>query len=253
MDQCRHKRALDSKLSKNPFCSLAEAVYEILLKDIVEFKFEPGAKLVESQLALDFGVSRSPVREAINLLADHGFVSKGKNAAALISSISADELDDLVSYRMNLESLAASYAAQRMTEQEDDQLGQHLQALCRAYGQKDHGQIYDCEHAFHEYIIQCSHNRYIIDGYKSLTPHLRRSRLYSTARKGIYEYFIEEHQLIVNSLKLRDGPIAASIIRRHLSMLSAADHFKKYDPAPLAEALESCSRLPSRRARAFEA
>lgn len=77
-----YRRRLAEEMERNPFSTLIDAIYTIVLHDIISYKYVTGDHIKEATLAEEFGVSRSPIRTTINRLAEQGFVVKEKNAAA---------------------------------------------------------------------------------------------------------------------------------------------------------------------------
>ena len=95
MNAISFEQLLESKLEKNPFCTLERAVYEILLDGIINFKITPGTKLIEYQLAERFGISRSPIREAILQLEEQGFVTKELYKTVVVEPFDVKEYNEL--------------------------------------------------------------------------------------------------------------------------------------------------------------
>ena len=94
LDNMTNEQKLIRRLKMNPFSTLEKAIYEILLEAIVTFRYEPGTPLVEMHLAKEFGVSRTPIRQAIQMLESQGFVRKHENTRTLVAPHDAKEYDD---------------------------------------------------------------------------------------------------------------------------------------------------------------
>ena len=218
--QHRYARLLAEEMEKNPFCPLVDAIYHILLRDIISYKYKSGDKLKESKLAEEFGVSRTPIRAALCLLLEQGMLEKGKNAAAVVASYTPREWSDLIDIRICLETRAASLAAERMSDAEYKELERLMEQLRSACHNHEIERAYEMEQSFHEHIILCSHNRFLIAAYNELKPHITRSRLYFTASVGFYDFFVPEHDLITAVFKLRNPLMAEAAMKRHLSLLN---------------------------------
>ena len=113
-----YRQRLAEEMEKNPFTTLIDAIYTIILHDIISYKYVTGDHIKEAILAEEFGVSRSPIRTTINRLAEQVFVVKEKNAVAVVKAFTPQERSDLIQVRRTLEPTAMAYAAQRMTDAE---------------------------------------------------------------------------------------------------------------------------------------
>ncbi|MCI2063039.1 MAG: GntR family transcriptional regulator [Eubacteriaceae bacterium] len=206
-------------LSENPFKSLVDAIYEILIDEIVKFNYRPGEKIIEYKIAEEFGVSRSPVHSAIEMLIDQGFVIKTGNKSLAIAPFDYKDYRELMFFRSLIEPVAAGLACKRMTTDDFEILTKYGNALDSTSKAKDYESAYEYENIFHGFIIKCSQNRYLINSYSAIESSIKQSRAYITATEGIYPFFCQEHYLIVNCMKLRDEVLSEAIMRRHLSLL----------------------------------
>lgn len=215
-------------MDKNPFITLSKAVYEILLERIITFKYAPEEKLVEYKLADEFEISRSPVHEALQILEDEGFVKK-LNTTTIVAPFNAKEYDDLIIFRHIIEPAAAGYASTLMTDDDYMLLKKYADLLSKAFIEHDYVQSLKYENLFHEFIIQCSHNQYIIKAYKNIEPYLTRCRAtYLALNEEINPItFSDEHYLIYNCLKLKNKELAESIVRQLLWTLLPASITKE--------------------------
>ena len=105
--------------------------YELIRSAIVENRYAPGQRLIEQRIAEEFGLSRTPVREALRRLEAEGLIVAQKHRGARVRPMSTTELVDLYGLRMRLESYAAELAAQRATEEEIDALGEAVEEFGR--------------------------------------------------------------------------------------------------------------------------
>jgi len=213
---------LEEQLEKNPFETLVDAIYTIVLHDIISYKYTNGDLLKEAVLAKEFGVSRTPIRAVVDRLVEQGFLIKEKNAVAIVKVYTPTERDDLIATRLNFEPIAMAYAAKRITDRELAVLEDYMAKLSSACLAKDMVSAFEYENIFHDHIIRCSHNEFVIKQYDVLKNYFYQSRMFFTANSGFYEYYIQEHQLLVSVLKLRDSYLAEAAMIRHLSVIKAA-------------------------------
>ena len=215
-----YRRRLAEEMERNPFSTLIDAIYTIVLHDIISYKYVTGDHIKEATLAKEFGVSRSPIRTTINRLAEQGFVVKEKNAAAMVKAFTPQERNDLIQVRRTLEPTAMAYAAQRMTDAEIKILETYMKKLSKACLAGDMLSAFEYENKFHDHIMLCSHNPFIIKEYDALRHYFYQSRMFFTSNHGFYEFYIQEHELLVSVLKLHDKELARAAMIRHLSLLS---------------------------------
>lgn len=188
--------------------------YSLVLAAIDEGTYMPGDRLVESELAERFGVSRTPIREALQRLETQSVLVRD-GRSMVVASLDHDQLGELYVVRAELEGLAAQLAAQHaapeeirvlkeMVEQDRELLG-HAQKLSRS------------NRRFHRQIHLASHNRYLIQQLE--TVHRTMALLATTtfAAKGRDTVAIEEHVEIVNAIEARDGEAANIALKTHIS------------------------------------
>ncbi|MBQ3390731.1 MAG: GntR family transcriptional regulator [Firmicutes bacterium] len=196
-------------------------MYEILLDGIITFKITPGTKLIEYQLAEQFGISRSPIREAILQLEEQGFVTKELYKTVVVEPFDIAEYNELIEFRCLLEPAATGMASLLMTDDDMKQLKEYADRIDEMCKDGDFSLLSEYENLFHEFIIQSCHNRYIINAYKNIQPYLTRSRAaYLYVNKDLTpQLCVEEHSLIYNSLLLKNKELAEHIVHQLLKML----------------------------------
>jgi len=209
---------------KNPFASLTEIIYELLLDEILGFKIKPGEKLNESTIAEQLNISRSPVRNALQKLADDGYIQI-KNSRYYISEFSYEEYKNVMDFALILESYAAGEAAVKITPKELDELYEMAYELQRVYRRclrdnttVSYGEILEAEHAFHCRIIEIANNGILTDVYNRILHKLFRYRSYLTYHPpaGLLSMIENDHIILCDILKLGDRELAQASIKHHL-------------------------------------
>ncbi|WP_179380591.1 GntR family transcriptional regulator [Jannaschia marina] len=186
----------------------------LILDAIDRGDFRPGDRLVESELAERFGVSRTPVREALQRLETQSVLVRD-GRSLIVATLSHDQMAELYAVRTELEALAARLAAQhaareeirvlrRMVDEDRAYLGD-ARALSRA-NRRFHGQIH-----------LASHNRYLVQQLGMVHRSMALMATTSLAAEGRGETALAEHLAIVEAIEARDGDAAAEALRRHLS------------------------------------
>jgi DNA-binding GntR family transcriptional regulator len=189
--------------------------YTLIIDAIDQGTYRPGDRLVESELADRFGVSRTPVREALQRLETQALLTRD-GRSLIVASLSHDQLAELYAVRTELEALAARLAAQHAAReeisvlsamvQEDRALLNDAQALARA------------NRRFHSQIHLASHNRYLLQQLNMVHRSMALMAKTSLAAEGRGETALAEHQTIVDAIAARDGERAAEALRAHLSI-----------------------------------
>ncbi len=214
-----NREDLNNKLNENPFKSITEAVYEILLNDIVNFTLLPDTDLIEAHIADFYNISRSPVREAIQLLEKEGFVVRNYKKSAIVAPFNAKDYINLTNFRYIIEPAAAGYAAVRATDKDLAQLESYALQIEGAYNSGDYKSMLDTEDKFHEYIVICSKNRYLISAYKSVRQQIKKYRIYTTSDNTAYYFIVNEHYIILDSIRFGNKDTAECASKRHISLI----------------------------------
>ena len=186
----------------NGYLPLRDGVYETLRQKILKGELEPGARLIECDLADELGVSRTPVREAVHRLEQEGLVNILPRRGAHVANISEKTVRDVLEVRKALEELAVGLAIDRST-QEDRRLLREAEAVfAEASLGSDLRQIASADEAFHDVIYHATHNQKLELLISNLREQMYRFR---------FEYIKDEH----TRSRLRDEhhEISEAIIR----------------------------------------
>lgn len=212
---------------------LREIVFETLRDAIITGKMGPGERLMEIQLAEEMGVSRTPVREAIRKLELEGFVVMVPRKGAYVAGVSIKDIADVFEVRAALEALAASLAAERITEEELDRLERSIVSINEVSDGKNINKVVESDVDFHDMLYQASRNEKLITIITNLKEQLQRYRATSLAEEGRTKDAVDEHKQIVEALSERNGELAAELARQHIEnaenvMLNALRKSKEF-------------------------
>jgi DNA-binding GntR family transcriptional regulator len=188
--------------------------YQLVLEAIDRGEFRPGDRLVESELAVRFGVSRTPIREALQRLETQGVVARD-GRSLVVSSLDHDQLGELYVVRAELEGLAARLAAQHAGPEEISVLWDMIARDRALVGQPD--RLARANKRFHRQIHLASHNRYLIQQLEMVHRSMALVSTTSLAAEGRGVRAMEEHETIVRAIEARDGAAAEAAIRSHIS------------------------------------
>jgi len=208
-----------SRQSVEDGATLADQVFSRIRRQIVEGEIAPGAKISEPELARTLGISRGPLREAIGRLEAGGLLVRRANVGARVVELSLEQLLEIFLIREALEGLAARLAAERMPQEEIEEL-RRLLAQHQAQVEQEAGRAYfqkEGDLDFHYRIVKGSRNDRLIQILCNDLYHLVRMYRYQLgmasprARRGL-----QEHVHIVEAIAERDPEMAEILMRRHV-------------------------------------
>lgn len=192
-------------------------VGEMLKKDILNGKYLPGDRLNELELAASMGVSRSPIREALQRLAKEGLVELNPRKGVFVAKLTLEEVQELFELRETLEIKSAELAAQRITDDELNQLSKLLDDTSDIIQRKKYRQ-YPWNLDFHKQIASCTKNRYLEEKIYDINVHLLLVRHKSGAEIGRAEKALWEHKKTFEALKKRDVSLAKKLMEEHIRL-----------------------------------
>ncbi len=188
--------------------------YTLILEAIDVGIYRPGDRLVESELAERLGVSRTPVREALQRLETQSVLARD-GRSLIVASLDHNELAELYVVRTELEGLAARLAAQHATDEEISVL-REMVAEDRAL-LADPAALSRANRRFHKQIHLASHNRFLVQQLDLVHRHMALLATTSLAVEGRGAGALAEHDAIVDAIGARDGRAAAEAVRAHIS------------------------------------
>ena len=189
--------------------------YMLILEAIESGVYKPGDRLVESELAERLGVSRTPVREALQRLETQAMLSRD-GRSLIVASLDHNQLSELYTVRTELEGLAARLAARHATPEEVHVLRGMVKAD-RALLGGDPRLLSRANKRFHKQIHLASHNRFLVQQLDLVHRSMALLTTTSFAAEGRDEVALAEHDQIVRAVELRDGDAAYMSLRNHIS------------------------------------
>ena len=189
--------------------------YSLILEAIDQGVYRPGDRLVESELAERFGVSRTPIREALQRLETQSLLARD-GRSLIVASLDHNQMAELYVVRRELEGLAARLAAQHATPEEvrilremveaDNELVDDPVALSRA------------NRRFHKQIHLASHNRYLVQQLDLVHRTMALMSTTSLSAQGRGAIAQSEHDAIVQAIEAKDEEAARHALREHISV-----------------------------------
>lgn len=197
----------------------ADRVFEWLEAAIIKGDLAPETKLDEASLAKSFGISRGPIREAINRLEGKKLVERVPHVGARVVTLSQGDLREIFFVREALEGMACRLATEHISDTEIDELQNLLEGHAKQGALKAGENYYQRpgDYDFHYRIINASKNRKLINMLIDDLYHLLRVYRYrSSSRKGRAQNALQEHRDIVAAMRSRDPDKAERLMRQHL-------------------------------------
>ncbi|MGE5627220.1 MAG: GntR family transcriptional regulator [Solirubrobacterales bacterium] len=180
---------MDSKefqdtIKKHPFAVLKDVVFDFLLKDIIMLRLTPGQKISEANIASELGISRSPVRMAIDKLISERLVIRSENKVLRVAQLETMDYLEICNARKALEGSAAFFAANNITEEEIINLERLTKEYKTALSEPSLTNFELADHQFHTAIVRASNNGYLIEMYDIIQLRILRYRYYARYRLG---------------------------------------------------------------------
>ena len=196
--------------------SLHEELVGLVRELIVDGDLPPGIKIPEKELCERFGVSRTPLREALKVLASEGLVTLTPNRGAAASQITIEDLEEVFPVMGALEALAGELACEEMTAREIASVRSLHNRMIEHYRQEQLKPYFQLNQSIHEAILAGSRNNSLIAMYRSLAGRVRRARYFANMSRNRWDQAAAEHEEIIAALEARDGAQLAAILKRHL-------------------------------------
>lgn len=188
--------------------------YMLILDAIDGGMFKPGDRLVESDLADRFGVSRTPIREALQRLETQSLLARD-GRSLIVASLDHNQLSELYAVRSELEGLAARLAARHATPEEVRVLQLMVKEDMDLVG--DANALARANRRFHKMIHLASHNRYLVQQLDLVHRSMALLATTSLAAEGRGEMALSEHGAIVDAIENRDEDGAYAALKTHIS------------------------------------
>lgn len=197
--------------------SLEERVFDTLEEEILSGELKSGTALTELALSERLGVSRTPVRGALQRLADEGLVDMLPNKGAVVVGVTERDLIDIYNIRMRLEGLAARTAAERMSDEDKKRLSDSVD-LAEFYIRKnDFEHLKELDTEFHRIIYAATGNRMLSKMLTGMHKSIKSYRKKSLSVEGRHERSLKEHRDILQAIEMGDGEAADKLTYEHIS------------------------------------
>lgn len=195
---------------------LSERLRESIEEEIATGRLLPGTHLDEVELATRFKVSRTPIREALNLLLGEGLIESRPRRGAVVAQVSPPRLIEMFEVMAELEAMCARLASRRITDEELTALEAAHEACRGAAETRDTDAYFYANERFHYALYTASHNTFLFEQAAALQRKLRPYRRLQLRVRNRLSGSFEEHQAILDALRAGDTERAVSSVRNHV-------------------------------------
>jgi DNA-binding GntR family transcriptional regulator len=195
---------------------LHEEVVSRLREKLLEGEIPPGARIPERELCAALQISRTPLREALKVLAADGLVVLLPNRGSRAAKLTGHDVRNLFEVCQGLEALAGELACKRISDEQLAEISAAHVAMVEHQRRGDLTQYYRCNRTIHEAIVRAADNPILSALYESVTSRIRRARYVTPMVPERWALALREHEGILNALLRRDGSGLAHILRAHL-------------------------------------
>jgi len=196
----------------------ADRAYTAIRKLVVDFRLRPQERVNEMHLARELGLSRTPVREALNRLASEGFLVFVPNRGFFFRALEIDDLVWLFELRTIVEVGSFQLACERATSEQIATMHSFWNDARRRYEKRDHDEILELDEAFHVKLAGLSNNPEIVRHLTWINARIRFIRRVQIEHGPHHSAMIDEHTRLIEAVANRDAATGIRLLREHISM-----------------------------------
>ncbi len=204
-----------NKSRRTPRPSLYGEIADIIRDRIVEGILPAGSFVDEPALAEELDVSRTPVREALKVLAFEGLIDLYPNQGSYVTEITAEDARQLIELLAQLEGFAGELACQRGSDEMLRSLVRTHEEMVHAYQRGDKPAYFKLNQKIHDDIVAASGNKQLIEAHRRCTRRVRRIRYISNLQHTAWEQSVVDHEAMLKALISRDAAVARRIMTDH--------------------------------------
>ncbi len=184
---------------------------------IVRGHLPPGASIVETDLSRSLGISRTPLREALKLLAVEGLVELRSNRSSQIAALRGSEIEQVFEVMAGLEGLAAGLAAERASASDLKRLRQLQERMELHHDRGDRDDYFAANQEVHRLVVECAKNPILASTHDGLFARAERARFLALASRPRWDESVVEHRDLLAALEARDSAAASRILSLHVA------------------------------------
>lgn len=196
--------------------SLRGRVFHHIREDILEGKYQQNEELKENTIALEMGVSRTPVREALRQLELEGLVNIIPNKGAYVTGITKKDIHDIYEIRSYLEGLCAKWACENIEKEALEELEEIIYLSEFHIKKEHHEQVVELDNKFHELIYESSGSKILCNVLSDFHHYVQRVRMTSLSRTERAKHSNEEHLAILEAIRSGNKEEAEQLAHEHI-------------------------------------
>lgn len=196
--------------------SLYEAVTQRLREMVLEGELAPGSRISEKQLCEIFDVSRTPLREALKVLANEGLVELLPNRGAKVTEVTLREVVDLFEVMVVLEGLSGELLVARASNADIAEIRAMHQRMIELYQRHERAEYFLLNQDIHRRLTEIAGNSVLLELETSLSVKITRARYMANMLMGRWDESASEHELIIEALEKRDAQALSAAMRMHM-------------------------------------
>ncbi|WP_299690125.1 GntR family transcriptional regulator [uncultured Tateyamaria sp.] len=196
--------------------TLHEELVERLRNLVVEDALKPGEKVPEKDLCASFGVSRTPLREALKVLASEGLVVLQANRGARVTEVTPEELENTFPVIATLEQLAGELACERLDDAGIAHIEERHKDMIAAYKTRDRQAYFQANQDIHNALITAAQNEVLESHHRMLAVRVRRARFMVNLSDKRWAQAIDEHEQMMEKLRRRDAKGLGELMKLHM-------------------------------------
>jgi DNA-binding GntR family transcriptional regulator len=187
------------------------------LRDLItRSELSPGERLNERLLTKRFGISRTPLREAVRILSSEGLVKLLPNRGAIVAPVTRADAEDLFQVMAVLEALGGELACQRASDADIAQVRELHEQMRKCHARRDLDAYFDFNQRIHQKVIDCARNAELTATYRRISIRIRRVRYMANLSTDRWDHAMDEHDQILEALVQRDSRRLKALLAVHL-------------------------------------
>ncbi len=187
------------------------------IRDLIEKgELAPGERISEKQLCEEFGVSRTPLREALKVLASEGLVELLPNRGARVRQLTLKQVKDTYDLMGALEGLSGELACQQISDEGIAEICALHERMLEHYRNRELPEYFQVNQYIHESLLAASNNDALLEMYNNLSQRVKRVRYSKKMTESYWRRAVQDHEEMIVALKKRDSKRLGQVLRDHL-------------------------------------
>lgn len=198
--------------------SLTDEIVDIIRDRIIKGEYKIGEKIKENQIATEFKVSRTPIREAFKQLENEGLIDYVPNRGCFAKGFTRQDIEDIYAVRKALEIMAVELAVSRISDKQIAALREQSELMEFYTAKKDSDKVLELNSAYHDIIYDAAGSRFMAQILRSYKEYIEQTRKVILYEQTYLEEILEEHKKVLEAIIARDAEAAKAAMAVHLDM-----------------------------------